>query len=174
MIIFEPAASPFYIRLRKTIINAPGKGRGVNREGDGDGQFHQAFGAPRISGSGGGWDISAPLYRQCSGLNRGGVVGAGLRPGRGRSVQKSRRRKLRAQGVRNVYGLGLNVTTNGGDPNNVFNYFLIAYGGEGVVSKDGKLHLDDPQVKEAVIKALTYPATAYKEGFVPPRAINWH
>jgi multiple sugar transport system substrate-binding protein len=81
---------------------------------------------------------------------------------------------LRAQGVRNVYGLGLNVTTNGGDPNNVFNYFLIAYGGEGIVTKDGKLHLDDPKVREAAIKALTYPATAYKEGFVPPGAINWN
>jgi multiple sugar transport system substrate-binding protein len=36
------------------------------------------------------------------------------------------------------------------------------------------LHLDDPQVREAVIKALTYPTTAYKEGFVPPGAINWN
>jgi multiple sugar transport system substrate-binding protein len=29
-------------------------------------------------------------------------------------------------------------------------------------------------VKEAVMKALTYPTTAYKEGFVPPGAINWN
>jgi multiple sugar transport system substrate-binding protein len=87
---------------------------------------------------------------------------------------KEVQKKLRTQGVRNVYGLGLNVTTNGGDPNNVFNYFLIAYGGQDIVTKDGKLHLDDPKVKEAVIKALTYPATAYKEGFVPPGAINWN
>src|SRR5207302_2327548 len=87
---------------------------------------------------------------------------------------KEVQKKLRAQGVRNVYGLGLNVTTNGVDPNNVFNYFVIAYGGQNIVTKDGKLHLDDPQVKEAVIKAMTYPATAYKEGFVPPSAINWN
>jgi multiple sugar transport system substrate-binding protein len=81
---------------------------------------------------------------------------------------------LRGHGVRNVYGLGLNVTTNGVDPNNVFNYFLTAYGGQGIVTKDGRLHLDDPKVREAAIKALTYPATAYKEGFVPPGAINWN
>ena len=87
---------------------------------------------------------------------------------------KEVQKKLRTQGVRNVYGMGLNVTTNGGDPNNVFNYFMIAYGGQDIVTKDGKLHLDDPKVKEAVIKALTYPATAYKEGFVPPGAINWN
>jgi multiple sugar transport system substrate-binding protein len=82
--------------------------------------------------------------------------------------------KLRAQGLRNVYGLGLNVTTNGNDPNNVFNYFLIAYGGQDIVTKDGKLHLDDPKVRDAAIKALTYPTTAYKDGFVPPGAINWN
>ena len=87
---------------------------------------------------------------------------------------KDVQKKLRAQGVRNVYGLGLNVTTNGNDPNFVFNYFLIAYGGQGIVSKDGKLHLDDPQVREAAIRALTYPTTAYTEGFVPPSALNWN
>src|SRR5437764_13290803 len=87
---------------------------------------------------------------------------------------KEVQKKLKAQGMRNVYGLGLNVTTNGVDPNNVFNYFLIAYGGGDIVTKDGKLHLDDPKVKEAAIKALTYPTTAYKDGFVPPGAINWN
>jgi multiple sugar transport system substrate-binding protein len=87
---------------------------------------------------------------------------------------KEVQKKLRAQGVRNVYGLGLNVTTNGGDPNAVFNQFLIAYGGGDIVTKDGKLHLDDPKVKEAAVKALTYPSTAYKDGFVPPGAINWN
>src|SRR5438552_3820218 len=68
----------------------------------------------------------------------------------------------------------VSAVPSGGDPNAVFNQFLIAYGGEGIVSKDGKLHLDDPKVREATIKALTYPATAYKDGFVPPGAINWN
>src|SRR5262249_30765546 len=67
---------------------------------------------------------------------------------------KGVQKKLRAQGTRNVYGIGLNVTTNGNDPNNVFNYFLIAYGGQDIVTRDGKLHLDDPKVKEAAAKAL--------------------
>src|SRR5262249_1168595 len=87
---------------------------------------------------------------------------------------KGVQKKLREQGTRNVYALGFQVTTNGVDPNWTFHNFLMAYGGKDVVTKDGKLHLDDPQVKEAVIKALTYPATAYKEGFVPPSAINWN
>ena len=82
--------------------------------------------------------------------------------------------KLRAQGMRGVYGLGLQVTSNGVDPNNTFHYFLIAYGGADIVTKDGKLHLDDPAVKAGVVKALTYPTTAYKEGYVPAGAINWN
>jgi multiple sugar transport system substrate-binding protein len=87
---------------------------------------------------------------------------------------KGVQKKLREQGVRNVYGLGFQVTTNGNDPNQLFNYFLIAYGGQNIVSKDGKLHLDDPQVKEAAIKTLEYVAQAYKDGFVPPSALNWN
>ena len=95
-----------------------------------------------------------------------------------RCRRRAHRPRQLARGIANllelVYGLGLNVTTNGNDPNNVFNYFLIAYGGQDIVTKDGKLHLDDPKVREAAIKALTYPAMTYKEGFVPPGAINWN
>ena len=87
---------------------------------------------------------------------------------------KGVQKKLREQGSRNVYALGFQVTTNGVDPNWTFHNFLIAYGGQDVVTRDGKLHLDDPKVREAVVKAMTYPATAYKEGFVPPSALNWN
>jgi multiple sugar transport system substrate-binding protein len=87
---------------------------------------------------------------------------------------KDVQKKLRGQGMRHVYGLGFQLNTTGNDCNLLFDYFLIAYGGQGIVSKDGKLHLDDPAVREAAIKALTYPTTAYKDGFVPPGAINWN
>ena len=29
-------------------------------------------------------------------------------------------------------------------------------------------------MKEAAIKALTYPTAAYRDGFIPPSAINWN
>src|SRR5258705_12705599 len=87
---------------------------------------------------------------------------------------KEVQKKLRAQGERKVYALGFQLNTTGNDSNALFNYFLIANGGQDIVTTDGKLHLDDRQVKEAAIKALTYPSTAYKEGFVPPSAINWN
>jgi multiple sugar transport system substrate-binding protein len=87
---------------------------------------------------------------------------------------KEVQKKLRAQGMRNVYGLGFQLAAIGGDSNARANDFLIAYGGQDIVTKDGKLHLDEPQVREAAIKMLTYPTAAYKEGFVPPGAINWN
>jgi len=76
--------------------------------------------------------------------------------------------------MRNVYGLGFQLAAIGGDSNARANDFVIAYGGKDIVTKDGKLHLNDPQVREAAINMLTYPTTAYKEGFVPPGAINWN
>jgi multiple sugar transport system substrate-binding protein len=82
--------------------------------------------------------------------------------------------KLRAQGMRSVYAFGFQMNTTGIDSNGLFGYFLNAYGGRDIVTKDGRLHLDDPKVREAAIKALTYPTTAYKEGYVPPGAINWN
>ena len=77
---------------------------------------------------------------------------------------KDVQKKLRAQGTRNVYGLGFQMNTAGNDSNARANDFLIAYGGEDIVTKDGKLHLDDPKVRKAAIEMLTYPTTAYKEG----------
>jgi multiple sugar transport system substrate-binding protein len=88
---------------------------------------------------------------------------------------KPMQKKLRDQGLRGLYALGLQPTTTGpADGNNMFHHFLIANGGNGIVTPDGAPHLDDPQVKEAVIKALTYITTAYKEGYVPPGALSWN
>src|SRR5438094_7257676 len=81
---------------------------------------------------------------------------------------------LRKQGERKVYGIGFQVTANGVDPYNLFMAFLVAYGGQDVVTRDGKLHLDDPKVRQAAIKAAAYLGGAYRDGYVPPSAINWN
>jgi multiple sugar transport system substrate-binding protein len=83
-------------------------------------------------------------------------------------------KKLREKGERRIYGTGFSVTTNGNDPNNQFNCFLVAFGGAGLIGTDGKLHANDPKIREAVIKALAFPTKAYKDGYVPPGAINWN
>jgi multiple sugar transport system substrate-binding protein len=82
--------------------------------------------------------------------------------------------KLRAQGTRNIYAYGYQLTANGGDPIATFNAFMIAYGGKDFVTPDGRLHTDDPQVREAAVKALVKLTTPYKEGYVPPGVVNWN
>jgi multiple sugar transport system substrate-binding protein len=82
--------------------------------------------------------------------------------------------KLRAQGMRNIYAYGYQLTANGGDPIGTFNAFMIAYGGKDFVTPDGKLHTDDPQIREAAVKALVKLTTPYKDGYVPPGVVNWN
>ena len=82
--------------------------------------------------------------------------------------------KLRAQGMRNVYAYGYQLTGNGYDPVMTYNHFMIAYGGKGFITPDGKLHTDDPKVREAAVKALVTLTTPYKEGYVPPGVVSWN
>jgi multiple sugar transport system substrate-binding protein len=88
---------------------------------------------------------------------------------------KPMQKELRAKGMRKLYALGMQITTVGpNDGNGLFAHFLIANGGQNIVTRDGKLHTDDPQVREAAIKAVTYMTSAYNEGYVPPEALTWN
>ncbi len=60
------------------------------------------------------------------------------------------------------------------DSNNVFTYFLIANGGEDIITPDGKLHVDDPKVREAAIKSVEFMTDLYKEGIGAPEALSWN
>jgi multiple sugar transport system substrate-binding protein len=85
-------------------------------------------------------------------------------------VQKN----LRAKGMRNVYALGYQLTANGVDPIVLYNAWLVAYGGKDLVTPDGKLHTDDPQVKAAAVQAIKSLTSPFKEGYVPPSCVNWN
>ena len=81
---------------------------------------------------------------------------------------------LQKQGMRHTYGTGFVVSTIGNDPNITFVQFMIAYGGQNIVTPDGKLHTDDKQVQEAVIRALERLSKMYIDGYIPPSSINWN
>src|SRR5580704_15479013 len=82
---------------------------------------------------------------------------------------------LRAKGMRKLYAMGLQITTVGpNDGNGLFFHFLIANGGQDMVTRDGKLHTDDPKVREAAIKSVEFMTGLYKDGFVPPEALSWN
>lgn len=80
---------------------------------------------------------------------------------------------LRKRGMRHIYACGWDCSTSGNDPVNRERQWLIAYGGINIVTPDGKLHTDDPQVEEAAIKALEQVTTTFKDGYMPPSIVNW-
>src|SRR3984885_2938200 len=91
------------------------------------------------------------------------------------SYLKQAQAPLRAKGMRKLYACGLQITTVGpNDGNNLFVHFMIANGGEGIVTSDGKLHTDDPKGREAAIKSVEFMTNLYKEGGVPPEALSWN
>ena len=80
--------------------------------------------------------------------------------------------KLRSKGKR-IYGLGFSMATKEADSNNLFHSFLVAYGGEKIVSPEGVLNIEDPKVLQAIKTSLERLTTPYKKGYVPAGAINW-
>ncbi len=87
---------------------------------------------------------------------------------------KPMQKVLRAKGRRKIYAIGPQMTTVGpNDGNSLFQHFLIAYGGADIVTPDGKLHTDNPQVRDAMIRSASFLTDAYKGGYVPPEALSW-
>ena len=84
-------------------------------------------------------------------------------------------KELRAKGMRKMYAMGMQITTVGpNDGNGLFAYFMVANGGQGILTRDGKLHTDDPKVREAAIRSVEFMTNCYKEGYVPPEALTWN
>jgi len=83
-------------------------------------------------------------------------------------------KKLQELGMRHTYATGFVVSTIGNDPTNTFDAFMIAYGGEDIVTSDGKFNGRNPQVHDAVIRAVDRLANLYKDGYIPPSSINWN
>jgi len=82
--------------------------------------------------------------------------------------------KLRAQGMRNIYAYSIMISSVGFDVIGHFDHFMVAYGGKDLFTPDGKLHTDEPQIKEAAVKVVERLTTAYKKGFMPPSIVNWN
>jgi multiple sugar transport system substrate-binding protein len=82
--------------------------------------------------------------------------------------------KLRAQGMRNVYAYSIMISAVGFDAVGHIDHFMIAYGGKDLFTPDGKVHTDDPQVREAAIKTVSRLATAFKKGYMPSAIQNWN
>jgi len=83
-------------------------------------------------------------------------------------------KKLQEQGMRHTYATAFVVSTIGNDPTNTFVQFMIAYGGQDIVTPDGKFHGHEPKIRAAIVKALTRLTTLFKDGYIPPSSVNWN
>jgi multiple sugar transport system substrate-binding protein len=81
---------------------------------------------------------------------------------------------LKKAGMRNVFGMGYQLTATGVDPINTFNAFMIANGGENFVTPAGQVQTSNPQIREAAIKGTAYLAKQFTDDYVPPVVLNWN
>ncbi len=79
---------------------------------------------------------------------------------------------LQAQQKQDIYGLGLPMSVEAGDTYQSFEQILEAYDVR-ILDSEGKLQVDEPQVRRGIIKCLDWYTQFYQQGYVPPDAVNW-
>jgi multiple sugar transport system substrate-binding protein len=76
-----------------------------------------------------------------------------------------------ALGRDDIWGAGLPMST-GVDTQNGFFPFVAAYQAH-YVTRDGRLVIDDPEVRRRLVKAIDSYTAIYRKGCTPPDAVNW-
>ena len=78
-----------------------------------------------------------------------------------------------ALGRDDIYGIGLNMSSKASEVNLHFFQFLDAYDAE-YVAPDGKLVIDDPLVRQRIVKAIDSYTAIYRKGCTSPDSITWN
>ncbi|MBW4665596.1 MAG: ABC transporter substrate-binding protein [Chroococcus sp. CMT-3BRIN-NPC107] len=82
-----------------------------------------------------------------------------------------RQDELRAKNVA-IYGLGLPLSIAAGDTYQTFEQLLEAYDVQ-MLDANGQLNVDNPQMRQGIVKILNWYNQAYKQGYLPPDALHW-
>jgi multiple sugar transport system substrate-binding protein len=77
-----------------------------------------------------------------------------------------------ATGRDNVWGVGLPMSVEAADTENGFGQFVTAYGADYVTS-DGRLVIDEPEIRQALVEAIDSYTTIYRKGCTPPDSVTW-
>jgi multiple sugar transport system substrate-binding protein len=72
----------------------------------------------------------------------------------------------------NIWGVGLVMSVDATDTMGQFGQFLAAYDAE-YVTGDGKLVIDDPEIRHRLVKALDRYTAIYRDGCTPPDSVSW-
>jgi multiple sugar transport system substrate-binding protein len=78
----------------------------------------------------------------------------------------------RATGRDNIWGVGLAMSPDTPDTADQFLQFLHAYGAD-YVTRDGRLVIDDPEIRRRLIEAINSYTAIYRKGCTPPDAVRW-
>ena len=78
----------------------------------------------------------------------------------------------RATGRDDVWGIGLSMSDDAVDTGTQFDQFRIAYEAD-YVTRDGRLVIDDPEVRRRLVRAIDRYTAVYRKGCTPPDSIAW-
>jgi multiple sugar transport system substrate-binding protein len=84
-------------------------------------------------------------------------------------VQPAMRRTL---GRDDIWGVGLSMAADNPDTGNQFDQFTAAYDAD-YVTRDGRLVIDDPEVRRRYIKAIDSYTAIYRKDCTPPDSVTW-
>lgn len=81
--------------------------------------------------------------------------------------------KLRLQPkYQNIYGIGFTYSVGASDTYYMFEEILEAYDVK-LLDAEGKLLVNDSQVRQGIIKCLEWYSKFYQDGYVPKESMNW-
>ena len=78
----------------------------------------------------------------------------------------------RATGRDDIWGVGLTMSGEASDTEDQFFQFCDAYDAD-YVTRDGRLVIDDPEVRRRLIKAIDSYTAIYRKGCTPPDSVTW-
>jgi multiple sugar transport system substrate-binding protein len=73
---------------------------------------------------------------------------------------------------RDVWGVGLQMSVSAGDTDDDFFQFQLAYEAPWL-TRDRHLQVDDPKVRQGIIKALDAYTMIWRKGCTPPDSVSW-
>ena len=79
---------------------------------------------------------------------------------------------LQTQHNQNIYGIGFSMSAGASDTYEVFEQILEAYDVQ-ILDAKGQLRIDETEVRQGIIDCLTWYTKFYRQGYVPPEAVNW-
>jgi multiple sugar transport system substrate-binding protein len=78
----------------------------------------------------------------------------------------------RATGRDDIWGVGRPISAEAGDTTFQFFQFIYAYHAD-YVTRDGKLVIDDPEIRRRLVKAIDSYTAVYRKGCTPPDSVSW-